>query len=126
MFVVLDDFLNDEVQEFLCEFRVKIGPFRKVGEPRDLGFFTRGVGWGQVVLGVTFPDHVSAKPNPGISKITQERIEPQAQESAPIDGEDRGRRDAPMGRMSRRGLPPWMQDLVRNFFSSLREEGQPQ
>lgn len=81
----------------------------------------RGVA--QLVLGVTFPDHVSAKPNPGISKITQERIEPQAQQGDRIPGEARGERAAPMGHMTRRTLSPWMQELVRSFYLSLREEG---
>ena len=84
----------------------------------------RGVA--QLVLGVTFPDHVSAKPNPGMSKITQERIEPQAQQGDSINGESRGARAAPMGHLSRRVLSPWMQDLVRSFYLSLREEGGPQ
>ena len=84
----------------------------------------RGVA--QLVLGVTFPDHISAKPNPGMSKITQERIEPQAQQGDSITGEGRGARAAPMGHLSRRVLSPWMQDLVRSFYLSLREEGGPQ
>ncbi len=84
----------------------------------------RGVA--QLVLGVTFPDHISAKPNPGMSKITQERIEPQAQQGDSINGEGRGARAAPMGHLSRRVLSPWMQDLVRSFYLSLREEGGPQ
>lgn len=84
----------------------------------------RGVA--QLVLGVTFPDHVSAKPNPGISKITQERIEPQAQQGDEVPGESRGARAAPMGHLTRRALSPWMQDIVRSFYLSLREEGGPQ
>ena len=78
------------------------------------------------MLGVTFPDHVSAKPNPGISKITQERIEPQAQQGDEVPGESRGARAAPMGHLTRRALSPWMQDIVRSFYLSLREEGGPQ
>lgn len=84
----------------------------------------RGVA--QLVLGVTFPDHVSAQPNPGVSKITQERIEPQAQQSDSISAEARGERTAPMGHLSRRVLSPWMQDLVRSFYLGLRKEGGPQ
>lgn len=48
--MVLDDFLNDEIQEFLGEFRVKVGLDRQILEPRDLIFLARGVGWGKVVL----------------------------------------------------------------------------
>ncbi len=50
LFVVLDDFLNDEVQEFLGEFRIKIGLIRKGFEPRDLLCFTRRVR-GREVMG---------------------------------------------------------------------------
>ncbi|ASP20159.1 hypothetical protein ANTHELSMS3_01461 [Antarctobacter heliothermus] len=50
MLVVLDDFLNDKVQEFLGEFRVEIGLECQILEPRDLIVFARGVGWGKVVL----------------------------------------------------------------------------
>ena len=49
---MLDDFLDDEGQEFLGEFRVQIGPVRKVFETRDLAFLTRGVRGRQVVLGL--------------------------------------------------------------------------
>ena len=84
----------------------------------------RGVA--QLVLGVTFPDQVSAKPNPGISKITQERIEPQAQQGDRIPGESRGERDASMGHLTRSPLSPWMQELVRSYYLSLRTEGEPQ
>jgi hypothetical protein len=49
LFVVLDDFLNNKIQEFLSEFGVKIGPISKVGEPRDLRFFAGWIGRGQGV-----------------------------------------------------------------------------
>ena len=49
-FVVLDDFLNDEIQEFLGEVRIEIRLLRQILEPRDLLFFPRGVGGGQVVM----------------------------------------------------------------------------
>ena len=78
----------------------------------------RGVA--QLVLGVTFPDQVTAPPNPGMSKITQERIDPQAQQSDVVAGESRGTRNAPMGHLSRIALHPWMQDLVRAFSLSQR------
>ena len=51
-FVVLDDFLDDEGQEFLGEFGVEIGLLRKIGEPGDLRFLADRVGGGQVVLGL--------------------------------------------------------------------------
>ena len=36
-FVVMDDFLDDEGQEFLGEFGVQIGLSRQIFEPGDLG-----------------------------------------------------------------------------------------
>lgn len=48
--MVLDDFLNNKIQEFLGEFRVEIGPFCKVGQTRDLLFFAVRIGGGQGVL----------------------------------------------------------------------------
>ncbi len=48
--MVLDDFLNNEIQEFLGEFRVEIGPVCKVGKPRDLFLFAVWIGRGQGVF----------------------------------------------------------------------------
>ncbi len=48
--VVLDDFLNDEVQEFLGKLRIEVRLGRQILEPRNLLLFARGVGWGKVVL----------------------------------------------------------------------------
>ena len=78
------------------------------------------------MLGVTFPDHVTSPPSPGMSKVTQERIEPQARDSEAVDAEDRGRREQPIGHLSRRVLSPWMQDLVRKFSLSLRSNRRPE
>ncbi len=75
LFVVLDDFLNDEVQEFLGEFRVKIGPFRKIGEPRDLCCFARGVGRGQVVFGLE-PAHGLRVLEPLAQCVDEDGIKP--------------------------------------------------
>ena len=48
--VVLDHFLNDEIQELLGEFRVQISPGCQILEPRDLSLLARGVGWREVVM----------------------------------------------------------------------------
>ena len=74
MFVVLDDFLNDEIQEFLGEFRVKIGPVRKVFEPRNLLFFARGVGGREVMLGFQNPNSLRVF-EPLAQSIDEDRIE---------------------------------------------------
>lgn len=72
------------------------------------------------MLGVHFPDHISGKPNPGMSKITQEQIEPQAEAADVIDAVDRGRRERSIGHVARPRLMPWMQQVVRDYFSSTR------
>ena len=77
----------------------------------------RGVA--QLVLGVPYPDHITGQPNPGMTKVTQERIEPQASQSKQIDAVARKPRSSSMGRLSQRVLKPWMKDLVREFYSSL-------
>ena len=43
LLVMVDDFLNDAIQKFLGKFRVEIGPFCKIFEPRNLRGFTGGV-----------------------------------------------------------------------------------
>ena len=80
----------------------------------------RGVA--QLVLGVPYPDHITGQPNPGMTKVTQERIEPQSSPSPNITAESRRPRLAQMGRLFRSILEPWMQDLVRDFFDSRRQE----
>ena len=78
----------------------------------------RGVA--QLVLGVHFPDHISGKPNPGMSKITQERIEPQQEHADELDAADRMPRSSPVGPVARPQLSPWMQSFVRTFLESNR------
>lgn len=78
----------------------------------------RGVA--QLVLGVHFPDQISGKPNPGMSKITQEQIEPQPEAADPAVAAERGRRSAAIGHVARPRLLPWMQRIVRDYFSSSR------
>ena len=81
---------------------------------------SRGVA--SLVLGVPIPDHVKGKPNPGRTKITQERVEPKAESADPIDAEARTARDAPVGHLSHPDLLPWMRDLVRAYYLKLRTE----
>lgn len=73
----------------------------------------RGVA--QLVLGIPYPDQITGKPNAGRTKVTQERIEPQAQETNVVPAEARLERSSPLGHLSRPVLTPWMQDLVRAF-----------
>lgn len=42
-FVVMDHFLNDEVEEFLGKFGIQISPICKVFQPRDLRGLAGGI-----------------------------------------------------------------------------------
>lgn len=73
----------------------------------------RGVA--QLVLGIPYPDQITGKPNKGRTKVTQERIEPQAQTAPKAAAEARPERSSRLGHLSRPVLLPWMQDLVREY-----------
>ena len=75
---------------------------------------SRGVA--ALVLGVPIPDHVKGKPNPGKTKITQERVEPKAEKAGRTDASERTARGSPVGHLSQPDLLPWMRDLVRDYF----------
>lgn len=79
-------------------------------------------GTASLVLGVPIPDRVKGQPNPGKTKITQERIEPKAEESDPLDAQPRRPRATPVGHTARPELAPWMRDLVRTYFLTIRKE----
>ena len=79
-------------------------------------------GTASLVLGVPIPDRVKGQPNPGKTKITQERIEPKAEETERLSAEARRARAAPVGYSSRPELTPWMRELVRTYFLTLRKE----
>ncbi|MCA8971953.1 MAG: hypothetical protein KDC95_19355 [Planctomycetes bacterium] len=77
----------------------------------------RGVA--QLVLGIPYPDQITGKPNKGRTKVTQERIDPQAQDAAPLDAMSRLPRSSNLGPLSRPVLLPWMQDVVRSYGLSI-------
>ena len=77
-------------------------------------------GTASLVLGVPIPDRVKGQPNPGKTKITQERIEPRAEETSNLDAEARRPREEPIGPLRRRELAPWMRTLVREYFLTQR------
>lgn len=76
----------------------------------------RGVA--QLVLGVPFPDHITGQPGPGMTKVTQERIEPQSSAAPPAASGTRRPRSGRMGELVRTVTSPWMQDVIREFFDS--------
>lgn len=82
---------------------------------------SRGVA--SLVLGVPVPDRVKGQPNPGKTKITQERIEPREEEMGAFPSTSRGQRDGMLGSLGAMDMSPWMRDLVREYFRRMRDEG---
>lgn len=76
---------------------------------------SRGVA--SLVLGVPVPDRIKGQPNRGKTKITQERIEPKAEDAQAIGAQARAAREQPIGPVVRYDLELWMQQLVRQYFS---------
>lgn len=81
---------------------------------------SRGVA--SLVLGVPIPDHVKGQPNPGRTKITQERVEPHAEEAASIVASERAARTAPIGKMARFEAEPWLHEVIRSFFLKITDQ----
>jgi len=81
---------------------------------------SRGVA--SLVLGVPLPDHVKGRPNPGKTKVTQERVEPQPESTASADAAHRKPRATTTGHLTRPELLPWMRDLVRAYYEALRSK----
>jgi hypothetical protein len=75
---------------------------------------SRGVA--SLVLGVPIPDHIKGRANPGRTKVTQERVEPEAEDANPAVAEARRARESSAGHIERHELTPWMRELVRNYF----------
>ena len=81
---------------------------------------SRGVA--SLVLGVPIPDHIKGQPNPGRTKITQERVDPRAEHAAQEDAARRRTRKEASGFLHRPALEPWMRTLVRTYFLNLRQQ----
>jgi len=81
---------------------------------------SRGVA--SLVLGVPIPDHIKAKPNPGKTKITQERVEPQAENAPSLAAQSRLPRSGPSGHLTRPELSLWMREFVKSYYLSLRSK----
>ncbi len=79
---------------------------------------SRGVA--SLVLGVPIPDRIKGRPGPGPTKITQERIEPQAEEASALQGSPRIARSRPTGPLSALDLEPGLKSLVRRYFLNRR------
>jgi len=75
---------------------------------------SRGVA--ALVLGVPIPDHIKGKPNPGKTKITQERVKPRPEGGRGETAKSRGTRNEGMGYLHRQELMPWMRKLLKRYF----------
>ena len=84
---------------------------------------SRGVA--SLVLGVPVPDRVKGRPGPGPTKITQERIEPQAEEAGAIVASARAARSRPVPALSSVELGPQLRELVRAYFLARRAAAPP-
>jgi hypothetical protein len=75
---------------------------------------SRGVA--SFVLGVPIPDRVKGQPNPGKTKVTQQRIEPETEEADPTTAERRTPREGSLEPVFHPVLDPVLRDLVRSYF----------
>lgn len=81
-------------------------------------------GTASLVLGVPIPDRVKGQPNPGKTKITQERVQPKVESAAAVEAEGRMARATPGTSLQRQELAPWMRGLVRDYFLAIRKQVQ--
>ncbi|HRV82496.1 MAG TPA: hypothetical protein P5218_13745, partial [Planctomycetota bacterium] len=79
---------------------------------------SRGVA--SLVLGVPIPDRVKGQPGPGPTKVTQERVEPQAEAPEARPASARAPRSGPMGSLGHPELDPWTRAVVRAYFLARR------
>ena len=63
--------------------------------------------------------------NPGKTKVTQQRIEPDAESADPLDAEGRRPRDRAIGSVASPDVSPWMRDIIRSYFLRLRAQPVP-
>jgi len=73
-------------------------------------------GTASLVLGVPIPDRVKGQPNPGKTKVTQERVEPRRERAAAGQAGARTPRRGPSTVLARPGLRGWLRELVRTYF----------
>ena len=84
-------------------------------------------GTASLVLGVPIPDRIKGQPNPGPTRITQERIEPTAEDGPDRQTETRRPRTNELGPLVRpepspktTQLVPWQRQLIRRFLDERR------
>ncbi len=80
---------------------------------------SRGVA--SLILGVPIPDRITGQPNKGRTRITQQRIIPEAEDATSVPAEDRGRRNGSVGPVHHPDFAPWLQDHVKKYFLQRRK-----
>lgn len=81
---------------------------------------SRGVA--SLVLGVPIPDRINGQPNKGRTRITQQRVTPEAEDSEKVTAQNRGERSGTAGRVAHPTMEPWLQNFVRDYFLQRRSE----
>lgn len=84
---------------------------------------SRGVA--SLVLGVPIPDRVKGRPGAGRTKITQERVEPEAEDAPAPPVEERSARGGPSGSPPPLDLDPLTRAIVRAYFQRAKAPAQP-
>jgi hypothetical protein len=95
-------------------------------------------GTASLVLGVPIPDRIKGQPNPGPTRITQERIEPSAEDPELEVARAQNTRGEVLGTVSKPfppkggtidesggNLAPWMSRLIKNYFTARRQGATP-
>ena len=80
---------------------------------------SRGVA--SLVLGVPIPDRITGQPNKGRTRITQQRITPEAEDTDQVQAQNRGTRTGSSGPVARPEMAPWLQDVIRKYFLQRRQ-----
>jgi hypothetical protein len=81
---------------------------------------TRGVP--SMILGIPVADRVQGKPSPGRSKVTQENAKPTTESHPELQAQERLARTEAAGQVEQWQLLPWMQTLVRDYFTTVHEQ----
>ncbi len=79
-------------------------------------------GTASLVLGVPIPDRVKGQPNPGKTKVTQERVEPRRERAGGAQAQPRTPRSGPSTVLASPEITGWLRDLVRTYFLELRNK----
>lgn len=81
---------------------------------------SRGVA--SMILGIPVPDRIKGIPNNGRTKMVQEKATPKQEDATLSEAEVRAARDNSFGHLQHPELSPWMQDLIKNYFLTIRQQ----